>query len=186
MPANTDPKKTYQYRWVNAFLMRLSEWQITDDNLVKKMVYAVVRYAMEHKLLRMGASILSMQKVLAICYEDILKERKALVEFASELSSSHSFVLHECGNPVNVARLTQKLKLGGYSNVIYWMKMNKISVSYAALSSDVMSALNAVAKSDPGQRSEVQSNTELLKRRVHILANSTLKRVAQRILGNIG
>jgi hypothetical protein len=183
MPGHTDPKKTYQYRWMSAFVENLKDWQITSDDLIKHMVFAVVRYARDHKLLRMGASILAMQKVLEICHNSIQEERKTYIEFATDLQRSRQFLLESCGSPFDVHKMTTKEKPGGYANVIFWLKSGRISTTYLCLSNACHKALAVIEKSDPSQRKEIQNHDDLLRRRLHILAEPTLKKIAQRILG---
>jgi len=38
-PQSTDPKKTYQYRYIQAFIKKIDEWEF-DDGLAQQMVLA--------------------------------------------------------------------------------------------------------------------------------------------------
>jgi len=183
MPGHTDPKKTYQYRWMSAFVENLKDWQITSDDLERRMVFAVVKYARDHKLLRMGASILAMQKVLEICHNSIQEERKNFIEFATDLQRSRHFLIENCGSPFDMHKMLAQEKPGGYVNIVFWLKSGRISTTYLCLSSACHKALAVVEKWEPGQRKEIPSHGDLLKRRLRILAEPTLKKIAQRILG---
>jgi hypothetical protein len=173
LPKNTDPTKTYQYRWMQGFDKQLHVIG-AGDALAEKMIYAVVRWAKSRNKLQMGASILAMQKVLQICHESLIKERHAVVDFGRELLDSKNFILRECGGHLRLEVLVQQ-KAGGYANIVYWLKSNKVSFNYASLSRICHDALNVIERRDPDQRREMPSNLEFLKRRLRILSSDLLQ-----------
>jgi hypothetical protein len=184
LPAGTDPIQTYQYRWISDFAGRLDEWQIHDEWLVREMIRAIVNYARERNLLRMGASILAMQKVLEVCYNTITAERRDAAAFALDLNRCKSFMADACGWPPDVQRLVAIPRPGGFVNLVHWLRSQAISYNFASLSKSCYGALAIVAVQHPRQRAEICSVMALHRRRIGILAKPGLAAVARRILGS--
>jgi hypothetical protein len=176
-PSDTDPRKTYQYRWMQAFIKKLNEWQF-DDRLAEMMVDAVVRYAVTHKLLRMGASILAMQKVLDVCYHDACHRKRVSHDFGQDLKIGRELLIRHQGQLLCASRP------GGYVNLVQWYKTGKLTMHFMSLSKTCIDALNALRQLDIDQRSEIPSHITLLRNRLLLLSCPERTSIAHQILGN--
>lgn len=177
-PHSTDPSKTYQYRWIKTFLERIDEWGF-DDALVKQMVSILIMYARSHGLMRMGASILAMQKILDICHDVLKTKRRSLIDFERDLKDSKNFIQQHCGLPPKLQSMTMKIKPGANANIVCWYTARRISPAFMSLSKICHEAM---ARIDKTQRGEFPTEIELLKKRLSYLSDANYCHVAKTVL----
>jgi len=167
-PKNTNPAKTYTFRALSKFANKMVELDL-DDNMIKFFIKTIVRYAKRNKLLNKGAYLLTMNSILEICYDELIKNDFNHGGLESSLRNDKNFV-SSLGVDRNEIfnKLVEPISYGHIPGIIYYYNLDKIALPFLSLSKICNLVLQNLCEKD---RSELPSQITILKTRVKLLSN---------------
>jgi len=182
-PDNTNPIKTYQWRYTARLVRKLEEWEFDDQASVIFIRYAV-EYARDKRLLRKGLSAFFQNNILDICYDRIDSECEEIDKRLALLRKNHSFLLAHTDGKLFINVLLSRSAPDTYYNIVEWFERHRISTIYMALSRSCTVALSRLSKTSPEQRSLLPKSSELFCIMNELTNNVAFRRQALLILGN--
>jgi len=182
-PKDTNPQKTYQWRYAARLAEKLEEWDF-DEQTSKAFIELAVGYVKEHKLLRKGLSVFFQTNILQVCYDRIDDYCRGSVDKITVLERSRDFVDAKLHNRSRCNLLLDRSRLDEYANIVEWFESHKIGTLYLALSKSCASALAKLAESAPEQRGLLPSSADLFCLRSEIVNDDVERQKAEEILGS--
>jgi hypothetical protein len=159
-PKNTNPQKTYQWRYVTRLTHKIDEWGL-DKPTAKAFISFAVGYVKEQRLLHKGLSVFFQNNMMDICYNRMKSHSSLSHDRIKHLWSSHKFVLARCGHKTTVCALLGRESFGKMHNVVRWHKSGDVSRVYLAASIACTEALEELATISPSERDLLPSRSEL-------------------------
>lgn len=153
-PSNTDPLKTYQWRYISLIYAKFLEWNF-DFETSKKFIEIGVKYAKEKGLLKKGLSVLHQNNMLEVCKRELDKELSKNNSLIDRLKSEHNTFkyLASKGKPLD---FTNNVR-----NIVNWYMSNKITSIYLTLSRTCYFAIRDLNKIDNDSRLLLPSDERL-------------------------
>lgn len=148
-PKNTDPKKTYAWRYLVQFIDRVDSLELGEKDL-DLIIPAVVCQAHKSGLLHRGIAILDQKDLLSSCQTKLEYEAKGERTAIESIKRSKSFVwryAREKGLSVCDA-LAYRASRQAYANITSWYETNQISASYLAVSGCCKRAFGTLSLSE--------------------------------------
>lgn len=167
-PKNTDPTKTYQWRYLSALATRLEEWEF-DDRLSVRFVDTVVGYAKRRGLLRKGLSIFQQSNLLRVCYEQLRiadANEQANIE---TVARTRRWLESQRKSLSLVSLLLQRDTIGAYPNIVKWFQAGMLTPLYLALSRSCGTALLKLERQNETERALLPPASTLLLLRTEFL-----------------
>ncbi len=172
MPQDTDPTKTYKWRYVKHFLKRVDEWNITDD-FAFKIIDAIVTYAKQNKQTRKGLSLLASDQILDKVFDIVQEGQKSEKSLASKLQRE-SELIHS-------TNLLESKHAKGMPMIVKLFLQNKISITILAYSKICQNTMMKLSKVD---RQMLPSGKQLILTRMNTNNNPSLKSSIRSVLGS--
>lgn len=171
-PKNTDPSKTYKWRYLENFDRRISDLQVSDDTILK-ILNAIVDHAVKHKQLRKGLALLAVDQILDIGLKAIEGQEKASGHLIDRLQADHDFVGDKdpAGKDHNKA----------LPNLVKWYMTGQISKQYLTVSRKCHAAMIGF---DRVERSLLPPGKELVMLRMEMMGDDNTKRRIMYIMGD--
>lgn len=179
-PNNTDPRKTYSWRYLQNFVERMDVMGL-DETVYQPMIDAIVKYAHDHKLLSRGVAVLAKQEILDLCRAKLETEVEERVAILRNVSGSHEFLLEKAKGSNILDVLIKRPNRYAYSNIIGWLDAGSLSLAYIAVSKTCRRAMRSL---QPDELNRLPSRTELHKMRLMLISDSMLLPELRRLLGN--
>lgn len=132
-PANTDPHRTYQWRFVSSIAEKFNEWGF-DDSTAKRFIITAVGEAKQRGVLRKGLAALHQSNMLDICYQIVTSQQKDNVDQIESLASMKKWFDNQIGNADPLNLLLYRRERNAMSNIVVWYKASKLSDLFLALS----------------------------------------------------
>ena len=171
-PKDTDPKKTYKWRYLEHFVRKVDEWEISDDTACQ-IIGAMVDHAANKKQLKKGLSLLASDQILEIGYKSIRRKQvdsKNLVEtIKKDVQTVHG------QDPLG------KTAPRALPNVVKWHIQNKVSDLYLTVSK---SCRRAISELDEVERDMLPSGKEFLLLRRDALSSIPIKHQIKWAMGD--
>lgn len=176
LPPETDPTKTYQWRYLESLNKRFTEWGLSDK-LCKEFIKTAVCYAKERKLLNKGLTIFLQNNILGECYERLRKYADCVTDIVSILRKTKLWIDNQVKESNNdlVALLLKRKRIGSYTNIVCWYQSGHISDTYLSLSRSCGVALAQLETIDKTERKLLPSSYELFTQRTSILKETKTK-----------
>ena len=178
LPANTEPYKTYQWRYLTAISSKFDEWGF-DDQTAEKFINLAVGYAKRLNILRKGLAVLHQNNILTKCYEMLQNEVDSDQRVIDMLRRSKEWVDKQCGEKSLIDVMLSRANEDGFCNLTIWYRSNKISDLYLALS---RSCCRALATLNGFESSVFPSKAHLYMMRIELSKNVHVLKAARRIL----
>jgi hypothetical protein len=154
-PEFTDPTRTYQWRYLEAFCRKLEEWELDDYTGVKIMI-AMVDYAKRNGSLKhKGLAILANRDILEIGYKWLEKEEGRIQTTKSRLAQDHAFMQ---ANVRSIHDLLRAPARGAFPNLVLWYMQGRLSVEIISVSAICHAAYHRLP---PTQRANLPTFSEL-------------------------
>jgi hypothetical protein len=177
-PKNTDPRKTYQWRYVTTLASRFDEWGF-DKPTAKVFLEIAAKKLGAANIRRNGLNCFFSNGLM----EAVHKELEALeCDQADDLEGikrSHAFVTAKKDSKQSLLGRNES----GY-NLITWFMADRITASYLALSRSCSSALDAVRELDPLQADKLPTKAALFAKRRKALTDNEFVLAAKQIIGD--
>ena len=174
-PKDTDPKKTYQWRYIKSIVSKFRLWDLTADEMA-----AFIKIAAEQVkssgLLHKGLSVLHQNNILDISFEKYKRTLRNEDQNINLLLKHHKWLLKQAkGDSI---RNTLLKKQGSMKNIVLWYQSNSISALYIALSKMCMLAY---AQLSSAELSMMPTKSQLYLIRQDFMVNPKAKQIMQEI-----
>ncbi len=182
-PQFTDPKKTYQWRYVKALATKLDEWDF-DDETSKSFINIAVRHTKECGLLNKGLAALHQGNMLQICYDELKKSVDNNNQSIESLKQIKQWIDRTVGDRDHTQYMLKRKDRDALCNLVMWYHASKVSPLYLSLSRSCGKAMSGLSKTDQAQRSMLPKSTDLYKIRLRFIEDRTNKRLARELFKN--
>lgn len=180
LPANTNPTKTYQWRYARAITNKFNEWNF-DTDTSRKFIDIAAKRAKECGLLHKGLAILHQHNMLQICYEELQQEERHNHDNISLLRGMKQWVDSQIGDSDPLSIMLSRANNRSLCKLTIWYKATKLSPLYLSLSQSCRTALSRIQESFPDERRLMPSAPQLYVQRTEFLDEVENKRQAQLI-----
>jgi hypothetical protein len=92
LPKNTDPRKTYSWRYLENFLTRYEASELGDE-ILECAIAAIVSHAAKFGRLNRGIAILDQKDIIKIAKEKLEREVEREQTEITRIRDSHNFVI---------------------------------------------------------------------------------------------
>ena len=167
-PRNTDPTKTYQWRYLQTLEHKFREWEF-DDTLAKAFIVIGVKYAVRHKLMNKGLAIFHQSNLLKVFHDQLCKAAAFAKSTIGIVANTKSWLDSQAAGQPLLDVLLMRESIGSYSNIVKWYQAGRLPVEYLALSRSCGLAMARLLKEAPGEREVLPDNLCLFTTRTSIL-----------------
>ncbi len=129
-PQGTDPERTYKWRYLCKFVVKVDELKLSDDT-IRDLIGAMVKHAKAHKQLSRGLAILTSDNMLEIGNKAITQKIEVLDTIFDRLTRDRKLIA-AMDNPQSF--LSKVPNVGGFANLSMLFMSGKLSLSYVACS----------------------------------------------------
>jgi hypothetical protein len=175
-PKNTDPRKTYQWRYLVGLAKDLDGWEF-DEPLSKRFIQVAAKYAHEHRLLTKGLAIFRQANLMEIlCKQlerDTAKQETVMEGLARSRRWFDAKLAASRESPTNL--LLTRPSPGAFCNLVTWYRAGEVTDLFLALSQECGRALARMTANSPDDRSLLPTSATL-----YLLRSRILKDVFQR------
>jgi len=182
-PKNTDPKKTYQWRYVTRLANKIDEWEL-DRPTAKAFINFAVGYVKEKKLLHKGLSVFFQGNMMDICLDRMQKYASSSSDRITQLNSVHKFINDRRNGRSAVALLLSRESFGKLRNIVRWYKSGDITEAYLSMSAACTEALSKLAIVAPHERILLPTESELCCLAIDLSKDGDFRAKAKSILNN--
>jgi hypothetical protein len=182
-PKNTNPQKTYQWRYVTKLACKLDEWGL-DRATAKAFINFTVGYVKEKKLLHKGMSVFFQDNMMDVCYSRMRKHSSSACSKIVRFQKVHEFITTKCHSRSKTATLLNRESFDKMRNIVIWYKTGDITSQYLALSAACTEALSKLAIVAPDERSLLPTESELYCLAVNLMKDGDFRSKAKAILSN--
>jgi hypothetical protein len=182
-PKNTNPQKTYQWRYVTKLAQKIDEWEL-DKPTARAFINIAVGYMKEKKLLHKGLSVFFQGNMADVCYDRMQKHTSAADKRTEQLRIAHEFVVSRCNSKSAVALFLNRESFGKLRNIVRWYKNGDITDIYLATSTACTEALAKLAIVAPNERLLLPTESELYCLAINLTKDGNFRTKAKIILDN--
>ena len=176
LPENTDPHKTYSWRYLINFANKMESLGITEEHF-PVIIDALLAHARSKKLLNRGFAILIKSEVVELIIKKFEKEIAKDNQKFEEIRNSQQFLMKQ-GNTQEI--LFQRKNAGAYTNMTRWYQQGYLCTNFLVLSRNCRTVLN---KLDVTERRLFPEPIKLMRLRLQLLSNNGFVVKLQEILG---
>ena len=182
-PKNTNPQKTYQWRYVTRLAHKIDEWEL-DKPTARAFIYFAVCYIREKRLLHKGLSVFFQNNMMDVCFDRMQKHASSSSNRLMQLSTTREFIAARCRNRPTIAVLLSRESFDKMRNIVRWFKSGDITAPYLALSTACTEALAKLAVVAPDERNLLPSESELCCLAINLTKDGDFRQKAKDILDN--
>lgn len=161
-PANTDPKKTYQWRYALGIAKKFKEWELSEE-ASKLFIRIAVSHSKQKGTLKKGLAALHQNNLLDACYRIVLKQSKEQESIIDSLERMKAWYDNKIGSGDPLAVLTYRKSPRSLANLTQWFQSNSISDLFIALSKDCSKAVSRLNNSIDSQLLPKQTSLYMLR-----------------------
>jgi len=181
-PSNTDPTKTYQWRYVRSITIKFIEWEF-DDETAKQFIDIAVRHCKESGTLRKGLASLHQSNLLKICYDKLEAKSNSNKQNTNSIEHVHKWLVKQSGDNL-LKTLLYRRDPDEFCNLTKWIQATRISRLYLTLSKTCSKALIRLGQSHPEEREFLPRITTLYILRSEFVEDAGNVALAKQILGS--
>lgn len=181
-PKNTDPKKTYQWRFTKAIAKKFDEWNF-DEQTSKKFINIAIKQAKQAGVLKKGLAALHQSNLLTLCYKILTSEKHNNKLILQELYNTMKWFKGQISDKNLVHTLLQKEHSRALPNIVIWYKANKVSDLFMAISKACNQAICKLPV-DSIERKMLPSTTTLYLLRSEFLSEAQNIKVTKSLFGS--
>lgn len=143
-PRNTDPMKTYKWRYMEKFLEKVDQWGVSDTTAYQ-IVDAMVQHAKRNGHLKAkGMAILESDAILEIGYRSIEKIHQRVDGVLARIKHDKRLI-DDLADP---GELLRRDFPGASPNIVRWFIQGKISLIYICISKKCLMAIKKLSSDD--------------------------------------
>lgn len=173
-PKDTDPSKTYSWRFLSKFIDDYDKLGL-DDSMMNPIIEQLIREADHRKMLRCGISILSKFDLLQLAHDKLKYELQQQKHIIDEIIKSHQFVstqLDQKRTKDPCLTIEQMLSYQpnrrSYANITRWFESGYLALGYIAIS---RSCKRAISKLDEQQQQIFPDPLQFMAVRLRLLSD---------------
>lgn len=182
-PKNTNPQKTYQWRYVSKLAHKIDEWGL-DKPTAKAFINFTVGYIKERKLLHKGLSIFFQDNMMDICYDRMQKHSSNIDNRIKQFNMTHKFITARCNNRSAIRILLDRESFDKMRNIVRWYKSGDITNAYLATSTSCTEALAKLAIVAPNERLLLPTESELYCLAINLTKDGDFRTKAKTMLND--
>jgi hypothetical protein len=182
-PKKTDPTKTYCWRYLANFLEKADELELGDE-ILPRIVDAVVAHAKEQGLLHRGIAVLDQKDLFDVCYARFERDARSESNLITEIRRSYDFVRkqQEQNPDRSVTQLLSKRpSVRAYANIVSWHKAGYITLGYITVSK---ACRRALAELQEYELALLPSSRELLRLKIRLVMDKEIAAELRVFMGN--
>lgn len=179
-PKNTDPQKTYQWRYLTRLAQKFIEWEFNEVT-ARKFLSIAVDYAQANRLLRKGLSVMFQSNFLKVCHDRMETEVQRSQNALQLLTETHNWLRSKIGAADPAVILLARRIPVSYCNLTLWFQASRIIPLYLALSKICYKVLSRLA---PSERSLFPTLPQLYLIRSKFLEDSVASKQAHELFNN--
>lgn len=146
LPPNTDPKKTYQWRYVASFARRLDEYGF-DEQTSRYLLETIADYAKTNRLLQKGLAVLFQANTIKVCLEKLERQQQHQTGVLDDLNLVVEWLAQQSNNK-RVQWLLWRNNPDAKPNIVAWHKVGKLSTLFLASSKSCAVAMQQLDQKD--------------------------------------
>jgi hypothetical protein len=173
-PKNTDPRKTYSWRYVLNFVKKFDENELPNESMTM-VIGAIIKHANERGMIDRGFAILGHGDLLSIIHQKLAHDVNEEHDILMLVSKSHEFLTQQ-----DKGALTNYSTRNGFANITRWYESGHLDINHIAISKICRRSLNAIKSHERGLFPDTKS---LYKLRLKLI-NSPLLGKLREILGD--
>jgi hypothetical protein len=178
-PEGASKERTYLWRQLKTFVKKVDELEL-DNNTTRELVFELVKYGKQNKLLDRGAAILIRTDLLEVLERKLESDLATEFGLLAEIESSELFLSRQQETKSRIEALLGQKNPGAYANITCWHQSGRLARSFIALSK---SCCQALSKLDNDERKELPPDTTLLKLRILCLQDQHRARKIYDLMG---
>lgn len=172
-PDDTDPKKTYNWRYISNFIIKLEAYGL-HENFYPQIITAIVEHARRKNLLKRGIAVLLRTDLLELAIKRLEQDCKKEIQTFETIRRSYQLVYDQTEpEQLYYKTLLKKQVRNGYTDIVRWFLAGNIAMDYIVVSRSARIALGSLS---PIERSNFPDAKTLLRMRVKILSHEELIR----------
>lgn len=179
-PLNTDPSKTYQWRFAKSIANKFDAWNF-DEETSKKFIHIAVAHAKSKNILKKGLAALHQNNMLEYCYKVLTSQQLEFNSQIETISRMKLWIDSKIGDNDPMKVLLNRQDKRSLPNIIIWYQSSQLSDVYIALSKSCSKALNKIT--DMSEKRLLPSISALYLIRSEFLSEANNKRQILKILG---
>lgn len=175
-PQNTDPKRTYNWKYLKEILVKFRKWEFDEQTIIRFVDIAVKRVKYK-QLLCKGLSALHQKNLFDLVHKDLVKENTESTRLIEIIESSREYLLSKlnggCSRKELVKALLTKEKFNKSYVITNAALSKKISKQYMALSYSCNKAISFIKEKNINDSVLLPSLEELYIERCHLLSRDS-------------
>lgn len=176
-PKNTDPRKTYQWRYVSRLSSKFAEWGF-DKGTAKVFLEIAARHLGPENLRKNGLGCFFCNGLMEKVYKELetceVDQQKTL----EAIKSSHEFRLSKANSGHKLLGTDN-----GQFNIVTWFTGNRLSPAYLAVSKSCQQAIAALYDMNSVQADSLPTRTQLHAKRRSITTDNDFVKSIKKIIG---
>lgn len=180
LPTNTDPKKTYSWRYLDTFLKKVEQLNIHDD-YIPDILDVLLIHAKRNKLLNRGFAILNKIDISELVLQRFERDEDWRLGKKRRIFSSHEFLLKQQrdSNKNMIELLSHKRTPDAYMNMTCWYEQGFLGIEYIVISKACRKVLSTMK---PNERAIYPGTIDTMKQKFLILSDQQLSGKLQTLL----
>lgn len=158
-PKHTDKTKTYKWRYLEGFIKKVDEWELSD-RAARLLVSAMIKWAKKNNQLKKGLSLLASDQILEIGHEAIQGKLASTERTVDTITADMKFT-----HGKDPLYRSEKLAL---PEIVRWHMRGQISDIYLAISKKCRKAMRQL---DKAERSMLPSGKDLIRIRQELFSD---------------
>jgi hypothetical protein len=177
-PADTDPSKTYQWRYVKAITQKFEEWDF-DEPTAKRFIDIAIERSKILGIMHKGLAALHQKNLLDLCYKILQEECKNNDQDIESIKFTKDWLDGRAKNFGLTQVLLDRDDPDSFCNLVKWYQASKISDLYLSLSKSCRRAIVEIEGTD--ERTLLPKATTLHKVRLKFISNLANKKELEKI-----
>jgi hypothetical protein len=177
-PADTDPSKTYQWRYAKAITQKFEEWDF-DEPTAKRFIDIAIERSKILGIMHKGLAALHQKNLLDLCYKILQEECKNNDQDIESIKFTKDWLDRRAKNFGLTQILLDRDDPDSFCNLVKWYQASKISDLYLSLSKSCRRAIVEIEGTD--ERTLLPKATTLHKVRLKFISNLANKKELEKI-----
>lgn len=149
-PKNTDPTKTYSWRYLNNFLNNYDKLLQLEDDEFPIVVEEIVAHAKQRKWLNCGLSILNKVDIVKVCCDRFQRDINDEEQLIISIKKAHAFLKRKLkGQDIKLFDLlSYRQSRRAYCNMTSWYNAGYLTIGYIAISKTCKNVIRSLDKNN--------------------------------------
>lgn len=181
-PKHTDPRKTYQWRYLEKIASKFEEWDF-DPSTSKRFIEVAVAKSKSNGTLRKGLAALHQKNMIEICLAEIDYQAENDKQLLSNITRSKRWLDQKTAGKNVVNMLLRRPEKDAFLNITSWYQSKKLTDIFIALSKSCYRSLRKIQETDKIESKMLPSMGQLYNVRKQFVKDKATVAAAKNILG---